>query len=65
MMDSFVSLDQVTEDVEIIVGVSIELVPVQQFVQQRLRPFQFLIALRSRGAGIGAPARSTGPSSAG
>ena len=44
MMDSFVSLNQVTEDVKVIVGVLVEFVPVQKFIQKRSRLFQLFIA---------------------
>ena len=42
MMDSFISLNKVTKDVNIIVRVSVELVPVEKFVQNRPRLFQFV-----------------------
>ena len=47
-MMTFVSLDQVTEDVKVVVGVSVELVSVQKFVQEEVHALQFLIASIAR-----------------
>lgn len=43
MMGSFVALDHVAENVEIVAGVSVELVSIQKLVQASSRPHQFLI----------------------
>jgi hypothetical protein len=42
-MSAFISVDQVAEDVKVIIGISVELVPVEQLVQERTPTLQLLI----------------------